>query len=129
MKEKELFTNIKTSNDENIMTCIKSLLGYRLRQFSIYVGNTNGPSTPFDVTKYEVCAKMCHEQLNKGKYYSCKETIRGRHVAVEHHQISLSLCEIEVYTDAIEGRYIQHCGLDLGFVLRLYCEDFNHYKI
>ena len=68
------------------------------------MGNNDGPSTPFDVTKYTVCAKMCNEQLNRGKYYSCKGTIRGRHVAVSRHataSIALTLCEIEVYTDAI----------------------------
>ena len=68
------------------------------------MGNNDGPSTPFDVTKYEVCAKTCHEQLNKGKYYSCKGAIRGRHVAVARYvtaPIYQTLCEIEVYTDAI----------------------------
>ena len=71
------------------------------------MGNNGGPSTPFDASKYTVCAKMCNEQLNKGKYYSCKGTIGGRHVAVARYvtaPIYQTLCEIEVYIDAIDRK-------------------------
>ena len=70
------------------------------------MGNTDGPSTPFDASKYKVCAKMCNEQLDKGKYYSCKGAIKGRHVAVARHvsaQNSQTLCEVEVYRDTVKG--------------------------
>ena len=76
-----------------------------MNQFSIHVGNNNGPSAPFDASKYGVCAKMCQEQLNKGKYYSCKGAIQGRHVAVAGVTagVFMGVCEAEVYTDAVEG--------------------------
>ena len=83
--------------------------GYVLKQFVIYVGNNAGPSTPFDAAKYTVCAKMCNQQLHKGKYYSCKGKIKGRHVAVYIYASGakiITLCEVEVYTDAIVGKYL-----------------------
>ena len=76
--------------------------------FFVYVGNNDGPSTPFDATKYTVCAKVCQEQLNKRKYYSCKGSMKGRHVAVSIYasgSIPLSLCEVEVYTEVVKGKY------------------------
>ena len=73
-------------------------------QFSIHVGNNNGPSTPFDAAKYAVCAKVCRKQIDRKKYYSCKGQMTGRHVAVArdvNESTILTMCELEVYTEAV----------------------------
>ena len=78
--------------------------GERLNHLSIYVGNNNGLSNPFDAAKYAVCAKVCRKQINRKKYYSCKGKMKGRHVALARYEAGfLTLCEVEVYTVTVQG--------------------------
>ena len=75
------------------------------RQFSIYVGNDAGPPTPFDVSKYSLCAKMCGRQSRSRALYNCVSQPRGRHVAVQmdFNDDPLIFCEIEVYSQPAAG--------------------------
>ena len=83
-----------------------NVLADRLRNFTIYVGNNDGPSTPFDPSTYQVCAYMCHNQTKRRRYYTCNIKLYGRHVAVWNDVDILSLCELEVYVDNINSKEI-----------------------
>ena len=86
----------------------KQIKDDRLKEFKIYVGNIDGPSTPFRSSDYEVCAKMCDEQFKaRGSIYTCHTRPKGRHVAIAHYSTaitSLNLCEVEVYPDTTNGK-------------------------
>ena len=80
----------------------------------IYVGNSDGPSSPFDASKYEeVCLKMCHQQSNgRKRFYSCRNKPSGRHVALYRstgipNPMRIQLCEVEVFSDLAEGKNYQ----------------------
>ena len=78
--------------------------GQRLRQFTIYVGEKE---ESLDLSKYEVCAKVCHTQTARKRTYSCKSELLGSRVVV-HMDITsevLTLCEVEVYTNPLQGKH------------------------
>ena len=62
---------------------------------------------------------MCNEQLNKGKYYSCKGAMKGRHVAIGRHILTAShqhLCEVKIYTNDVEGRSLKILLTERGYI-------------
>ena len=83
--------------------------GERLHDFTIHVGGVGDTTPTFDASNYQVCAKLCSQQTSRKRVYSCKRELIGQRVAVQINMIGfLTLCEVEVYGESIEGK-MQGC--------------------
>ena len=80
----------------------------KLQYFSIYIGDD--PPSPFDVSRYSLCAKVCDKQSRRRVLYNCVSRPNGRYVAVQMDdpEDSLMFCEIEVYSYPAAGKSLQN---------------------
>ena len=76
----------------------------KLQYFSIYIGDD--PPSPFDLSRYSLCAKVCDKQSRRRVLYNCVSRPNGRYVAVQMDDPEdiLMFCEIEVYSHPAAGK-------------------------